>query len=98
MTLKDRIDITAFLAALPTTNTRIATTLFLVLLTALTYLYLLIVGGDAAIDESVFGMWLAFLSAFAGLDVAQFHFKRKTDREYAASQQPTARPNEEPKP
>lgn len=65
--------ITEWLATMPSTNTRIAVTLACVALTAITYcvLWRAPSGGWEA--------WLTFLAAMAGIDLAQFAVKRKTD-------------------
>lgn len=84
MSLRDflnRFSLNGALASFPSTNARIFITLLCFIATGMVYLYLLLIGADAAIDESVFGMWLAFLSAWAGLDVVQFAQKRKTHME-----------------
>lgn len=58
---------------MPSTNTRIAVTLACVVLTAVTYC----IAWEAPV--SGWEAWLTFLGAMAGLDVAQFLAKRKTD-------------------
>jgi len=59
-----------WLAKLPTTNTRIAVTLLLCVGTAVKYW--------ASRTWEPSWDWLAFLVVMSGLDVAQFHSKRKT--------------------
>lgn len=66
------------LADFPTTNARVFITLLGFIVTGTVYLYLLLIGADAGIDESVFGMWLTFLSVWAGVDVYWFNTKRKS--------------------
>lgn len=81
MTWAGRISLSEFLAKLPSTNARIFCTLIAFELTVIVYLYLLSVGADSGIDESVFGMWLTFLSVWAGIDHVQFRTKRLTHME-----------------
>lgn len=69
------------IATLPSTNFRIAVTLFVVVLTAARYL-------TSGMNFGLFSMppfnpgadWLAFLAAMSGLDMAQFWAKRATYR------------------
>lgn len=84
-----------WLAKLPSTNARIATTLFLALLTTLRYLSSGMALGAMQIaawqpSES----WLIFLAAMSGLDLAQFYAKRKT---YDETSRPPSPPDNEDK-
>jgi hypothetical protein len=57
-----------------TTNTRVVVTLLLCVGTAIRYW-----AGDGGVDSWTPSLeWLTFLAAMSGLDVAQFHSKRKT--------------------
>src|SRR5687768_2984316 len=78
--------ITEFLAKLPSTNARIFVTLLIYAATSVVFLYLMAIGQLGGIDESMFVTWLTFLSFWAGLDVAQFHLKRKTHMEAPPTQ------------
>lgn len=85
-----------WLSKLPSTNARIASTLFLALLTTLRYLSSGMALGTLQIaawqpSES----WLLFLAAMSGLDLAQFYAKRKT---YDETSRPPAPPDIEDKP
>jgi hypothetical protein len=70
---------TGWLATMPSTNTRIAVTLWLACGTGVRY------WSSASWQPS--WEWLAFLTAMAGVDVAQFAVKRRTD--VIATQQAT---------
>jgi hypothetical protein len=80
---------TKFLSSLPSTNFRIFVTMGLVSLVILRY----IISG-AAIGEMHFDKFqpdwdvLMFLAVLAGIDLAQFHLKRKTEPDYLAANQP----------
>lgn len=79
--LLDRFSLNGALASFPSTNARIFVTILGFIATGMVYLYLLTAGLDDQIDESVFGMWLGFLSVWAGVDVYQYTAKRKTHME-----------------
>jgi hypothetical protein len=71
----------------PTTNVRILTTLFCMLLTAGRYVASQTKGGWEPSVE-----WLAFLVAMAGVDAAQFLAKRTTDARYVDARNPSPPP------
>lgn len=66
-----------WLAELPSTNGRIAVTLFIALATTARYLASGLPPGPVPAWEPSWE-WLIFIAAMAGLDVAQFAFKRNT--------------------
>jgi hypothetical protein len=63
-----------WLSRLPSTNARIAATIFCMLGTAFRYWWT--AGGPGQWEPSY--EWLAFLAVMAGIDTAQFNVKRKT--------------------
>lgn len=74
------------IASMPSTNVRIAMTLFCVFTTAGRYQVSGLGFGAlhvAAWEPS--GEWLTFLAAMSGIDVIQFGWKRKTHDEYVKS-------------
>lgn len=83
--------INRWLGALPSTNFRIFVTMLLAVITTLRYV-------ASGIGVSARGMhvdtwtpsgeWLLFLTALAGIDVAQFATKRTTSAEHVAAKQP----------
>ena len=73
------------LARLPSTNSRIALTLFLSLGTGLRYW-----ASKGPDPWEPTWEWLAFLATMAGLDVAQFANKRRTNTEYVKAQNKVA--------
>lgn len=79
-----------WLASLPSTNARVAVTLFIAVATAGRYLLSGIGFGDFHFDiwEPSWD-WLLFIAGMSGLDLASFYAKRKTDTEYIAAKQPT---------
>ena len=79
---------TAWLATLPSTNLRITATLCLCGGTAVVYWSLAIAGRSWEPSWE----WLAFLTAMAGVDVAQFATKRKTDAGYVGATTPQGSP------
>jgi hypothetical protein len=70
--LPDRI--IDWLSRLPSTNARIAATIFCMMGTAFRYWWT--AGGPGQWQPSY--EWLAFLAVMAGIDTAQFNVKRKT--------------------
>lgn len=71
--------LTAWLASMPSTNTRIAVTLALYLATAVRYLGWGVpngLQGDARVNA--WDSWLLLIAAMAGIDAAQFWAKRAT--------------------
>jgi len=77
-----------FLKTMPSTNVRIASTIMLVIgtfaLMALSVIILLIQGKPGQGWEPS-ALWLGFLVALGGLDLAQFGTKRTTDANYVAA-------------
>lgn len=76
--------INQFLATLPSTNFRIFVTLFVTVATAARYLASgvgLQPGGIHIDTWEPSWEWLLFLAAMAGIDLAQFHLKRKSHME-----------------
>lgn len=74
---------------LPSTNFRVFVTMMLVTVVILRYALQGIAVGAFHFD-AFSPEWdvLLFLAAMAGLDLAQFHLKRKTDVDYMAAKQP----------
>lgn len=68
-----------WLADLPSTNFRIFVTMLCVFLTTVTVDLLL--WFEKEVQEVVFGLWLGFLAAMAGVDYVQFAKKRDTHME-----------------
>lgn len=82
--------INRFLAALPSTNARVAVTLLIAIATAGRYLVsgIGIIGGLHFETWEPSWDWLLFIAAMSGLDLATFTMKRKTDAEYIAAKKP----------
>jgi hypothetical protein len=75
-----------WLATFPSTNGRIAATIFCMIGTAVRYWWT--AGGPNQWEPSV--TWLAFLATMAGIDTAQFRVKRKTHTPPTSAQEAPA--------
>jgi uncharacterized protein (DUF1501 family) len=85
-----------WLAAFPSTNGRIVSTLGIVYLTALRYLASgTQVGAWSVTAWTPSESWLLFLAGMSGLDLAQFYAKRKTQDDVARPPAPRA-PDDKP--
>ena len=78
-----------WLAEMPSTNVRIATSILMAMLTCLVMLLaalIVVLRGTGSPWEPSYE-WLGFLVLWAGLDVAQFIGKRQTATEYVTAKQ-----------
>ena len=85
-----------WLRDLPSTNYRIAASVWLSAGTAIVYWYCLIAGMD--IPEGPFALWLTFLAAMQGITYLQFKNKRETEHVQHTTEQPVVRRPVEPQP
>lgn len=74
--VKNHRNVMELISKMPSTNLRIAVTLFLVLLTGGNYL----ARGVPGNNEGAWDSWLIFMAAMSGIDVLQFASKRLTTK------------------